>query len=100
VNDILVLLDFEQIVVDADPQAAVIVCVKLVDCLVTVSVCAVFNVPLATLNVLFLGIVVNVLDPEQLTGPLGTTGSKYAEHDSVLVPLSACFTLTVFVYNV
>ena len=60
VNEMLVLVDFVHIVVDALPQVAVIVCVKLVDCLVTVSVCAVPSVPLPTDNEDFLGMVVSV----------------------------------------
>ena len=60
VNEMLVLVDFVQIVLEAEPQVAVIVCVKLVDCLVTVKVCAVFSVPFATDKVDFLGIVVSV----------------------------------------
>ena len=64
VNEMFVELDFVQIVVEPLPQVATMVCVKLLDCLVTVSVCAVFSVPLATESVDFLGIVSSVPVPE------------------------------------
>ena len=59
VNEILVAVDFVHIVPLALPQVYVIVCVKLVDCLVTVNVCAVPSVPLPTDKVDFLGMVVS-----------------------------------------
>ena len=57
-------LDFVQIVPDAEPQAYVIVCVKLESALVTVNVCAVPNVPLLADNVLDRAIFVRVAEPE------------------------------------
>ena len=65
VKEKLVELDLLAIVVDALPQVAVIVCVKLLDFLVIVKVCAVPSVPFATVSVDFLGIVVSVtLSPQ------------------------------------
>lgn len=57
-------LDFVQIVPDAEPQAYVIVCVKLESALVTVKVCAVPNVPSPADNVLDRAIFVRVAEPE------------------------------------
>lgn len=61
----LVLEDFVHMVVDALPHVAVIVWVKLEDCLVTVKACAVPRVPLPTVRVDLRGMVsrVKVLEP-------------------------------------
>ena len=66
---ILVLDDWLQTVRLALPHFAMIVCVKLVDFLVTVSVCAVPSVPLPTLNSLLRGILfrLKLPDPVQFT---------------------------------
>ena len=61
---ILVFADFVQIVVLALPHCAVIVCVKLLDFLVTLNVCAVPSVPFPTLKSLLRGIVFSVKLPE------------------------------------
>lgn len=58
VHEILVLLDFEQIVPDEPPHLYVIVWVKLLDCRVTVRVCSVFKVPLLADREDFRGMVV------------------------------------------
>lgn len=65
----LVLLDFVHIVLDALPHVAVIVCVKLLDCRVTLIICAVLSVPFATDDVDLRGIVLSVKldDPVQFT---------------------------------
>lgn len=52
VHAILVLPDFDTIVPDALPHVYVIVCVKLLDCRVTESVCSVPSVPLDALRLL------------------------------------------------
>ena len=63
VNEILVLLDFVQIVPLALPQVYVIVCVKLVEYRVTVNVCAVPSVPSLAVRPEALGMVVSVTLP-------------------------------------
>jgi hypothetical protein len=72
VQEMLVSLDFVQIVPDALPHLYVIVWVKLLACLVTVRVCAVPSFPLEAARVLFLGIVVNAFDADAVTVPLLT----------------------------
>ena len=57
-------VDFVQIVFDWSPQVATIVCVKLVDFLVTDNICSVSKVPFSTERVDFLGIVSSVPVPE------------------------------------
>jgi hypothetical protein len=64
VNDILVLLDFVTTVPVAVPHLYVIVCVKSLDCLVTVSVCAVSSVPFEAERLLFLAMVFSVPLPD------------------------------------
>jgi hypothetical protein len=72
------------------------VCVKLVDFLVTVNVCAVPSVPLPTLIVDFRGIVVSVFDADAVTVPLETPVAKDAEHDNVFLPSEPCAMFNVF----
>ena len=57
---ILVLVDFVQTIPTALPHLYVMVCVKLLDCFVTVKVCAVPRVPSLADKVDSRGIVVNV----------------------------------------
>lgn len=63
VYEILVLLDLVHSVVLAVPHLATMVCVKLVEYCVTVSVCAVPSVPLLAVRVEALGIVVSFTSP-------------------------------------
>ena len=98
---ILSLVDFVQIVVLALPHFAVMVCVKLVACRVTVNVWPVFSVPFSTLSVLFLGIRVNAFDVLALTVPELVPETSVALADTVLVPSLSCGTLIeVTVFNV
>ena len=83
---ILVSLDFVTIVPDVVPHLYVMVCVKLLDFLVTVSVCAVPNVPFDAVSVLFLGMVVNTFDAVAVTVPLLTPLVKDADVDSTFEP--------------
>ena len=91
----LVLLDFVQIVVDAVPHFAVMVCVRLEDWLVTFKVCAVPRVPFARVNEDFLEMVVSVLDADAEIVPLLTPVTNRAEAESVLVPSELWLTVTV-----
>jgi hypothetical protein len=84
----LVLVDFVQMVVDALPHFAVIVCVKLLDALVTVSVCLVPSVPFTTFNEDFLGIVGNEALNEAPIVPLAVPVTNDAEQLKVFVPLA------------
>ena len=76
-----------------------IVCVKPLDCLVTVNVCAVPSVPFDAASVDFRGMAVNVFDADAVTVPLLVPVTKDAEHESVFFPSALCDTLTVFVNN-
>jgi hypothetical protein len=64
VKEMLVLFDFVATVPVALPHLYVIVCVKSLDCLVTVKVCAVPSVPFEAVRLLFLAIVGSVPLPE------------------------------------
>ena len=98
---ILSLVDFVQIVVLALPHFAVMVCVKLVACRVTVNVWPVFSVPFPTLSVLFLGIRVNAFDVLALTVPEFVPEISVALADTVLVPSLLCgILIEVTVFNV
>jgi hypothetical protein len=96
----LALADFVQMVVVTFSHLALIVCVKLVDCLATVNVWAVPSVPLPTFNVDFRGIVVSVLDAEAVIVPLLTPVTNDAEQLNVFEPFELWLTLTVFVITV
>jgi hypothetical protein len=91
----LVELDFVAMVVEALPQVAVMVCVKLFDFLVTVNVCAVPSVPFPTDKVDFLGILssVNDFEPVQFTVETYTAACRLTLKDAL--PLLSCATVTV-----
>ena len=97
VKDMLVSLDLVHIVPFVFPQVYVIVCVKLVACRVTVSVCAVPSVPFATESVDFRGIVVSVFVAEAETVPELTPEVYEAETDRFFVPSDSCAMFNVFV---
>jgi hypothetical protein len=63
---------FVVIVPEAEPHLYVIVCVKLLECLVMVNVCAVPNVPFPAVKLLLRGIVVSTFDAVAVTVPLLT----------------------------
>ena len=100
VHDIFSLLDLVQIVPDALPHEYVIVCVKLLSCLDTLSFRTVPKVPFGAESVLFLGIVLNTFDVEAVTVPLLTPVVYDAETANVFVPFAEWSTVTVLVQMV
>ena len=90
VNEMLVLVDIVQTVVEALPQVATMVCVKLESCFVTAKFSSVPKVPLATERLDLRAILVSVSDPLALhvPGEYVPLAEKVTEMLTVFVPSS------------